>query len=96
MQDHAPRCPQMSGCSSCWGCPSCRSLNPCSCREDEEAATTAAAKPVRKLSMASAFYANRRPRNLDGSFTSRRFAAQAAAIGEKIRKARESNTEAES
>jgi hypothetical protein len=40
--------------------------------------------------MASRFYANRRPRNLDGSFTSRRFAAQAEAIGDAIRRARES------
>ena len=93
MQEHSPRCDQLSGCSSCWGCPDCRSLHPCSCREREEQAQQP--KPARKLSMASMYLANRNRRGADGRFNPASFVRQAEKIGDTIRAAREAREENE-
>ncbi len=149
MQDHAPRCSQLSGCSSCWGCFNCRSLNPCDCRELAEApratvnaslaacgcmadsdtgapirtfcdlhgtgaaprgcpsciagavgdvcawhlakaAQGAVVGPPRVIEKRPTMRPTPQPRNVDGSYASRRFAAQLASMNEKIRRARES------
>ena len=111
MQDHAPRCNQLSGCTTCWGCPECRSLNPCGCcdafvgcprcfegaigevctwHQAMERAGASTPAPVIVLAVRSPkpiMHPTLRPRNLDGSFQSRRVARQFQQLSQTVHRA---------
>jgi len=110
MQDHSPRCGQMSGCSSCYGCPECRSMFPCDCLREivgcpkciigaigqecdwhvRMSSLGAALPPPRVIQPRPTMKPAKQPRDLEGRYTSRRYAQQLESIAAIVRKARES------